>query len=273
MYYKKTMAALTAMMMLNGCVVVANTHGPRVELDRQLALSASDLQQLSVDAGAGSLNIRGEEGATEIRVMAHIETTESDEPLYELTLEREGRQAKLVAKHKPVVGVWVGNSPSIDLDVVVPKHFALDIDDGSGSISVRDIGGDAEISDGSGSIEVKSLGGRLEIEDGSGGIDAVSIAGAVEIDDGSGPIALQQVGGAVNIDDNSGSIVARQLAGSLKINDGSGDIDVEQVAGHVSVDDGSGDIHVRDAGSLTIIEAGSGGLKIDQIHGEVNIDD
>lgn len=211
--------------------------------ERELALDAGGVTALRVDAGAGSLAIRGVEGSDRIEVLATVLVSGAEgekaqafiEDRMVLTLDRSGNRAELVADFKDSMGF--GKRGAIALDVRMPKGIDLDIDDGSGSIEVRDTEG------------------ALVINDGSGSISARNVA-AVRIDDGSGSIELQDASGDVNIDDGSGSIRISGVAGSVVVDDGSGSIDVADVQGN-----------------FRVIDAGSGSVNYSGVAGEVDVPD
>lgn len=224
--------------LLTGCVVyadVSDDNGFWGESDlqhetRNLSLNTTGIDELKADTGAGSLEIIGEAGRTSIDVVAEIYYRDADE--IRLSLEQSGDDAVLIADFDR--NSYRGDSPYINLVVRVPAELAVDVNDGSGSIVMRDITGDIDIEDGSGSINVEN-------------------AGNVEIDDGSG------------------SITVRNLSGNLNVEDGSGSMNIEQVAGKVTIDDGSGGIEVRNVGDLNIIDAGSGGVRIEGVRSSSNM--
>lgn len=211
---------------------------------RELSLDTRGVDTLSIDAGAGSLEVVGDSGVSRIEVTATIqlpgrsqdkarEIIESD---LVLTLEQDGDTAQLKAWFDDGGWGW-GGSPSIQLEVRVPEDLHLAIDDGSGSIEVSNVRGD------------------------------------ISLDDGSGSLTLRDVGGEVKIDDGSGSISISGAGADVSINDGSGSIEVRGVAGSVIIDDGSGGIDVSDVEEdLIIVDDGSGGLNFSNIGGRVEKD-
>jgi hypothetical protein len=129
------------------------------EEQRDLHLSASGINVVIIDAGAGSLVITGVAGADEIAVTATIQVPDrNDDKAREviesdlvLKLEKHGDIAILTADFKE--SRWdSGDSPSVGLVVQMPSKLNLAVGDGSGSISVTDVSGAIEIEDGSGSI-------------------------------------------------------------------------------------------------------------------------
>ena len=292
MNFTTSVIALSALVILNGCVVIASPSYDRFNLTKELKLDAKTLNKLAVEAGAGSLSIKGEEGLTAIRIKAEIYSASEENDHYELTLTNSGSTAYLVAKYKGGSGLWSANGHSlqIDLNVLVPPSMLLDIDDGSGDLVVKDmlskvnikdgsgdmfvdnVNGDLTIDDGSGRIKVSEVVGRVKINDGSGEMTLSDIKGALAIEDGSGEMTLSDIEGHIDIEDSSGSIRVINVNGNISLDDGSGDLTVSHVSGLVTVSDGSGDIDVQDVGGLKIHETGSGGLRVNNINGEFVID-
>ena len=211
---------------------------------RELAVDTRGIDMLDVVAGAGSLDIVGVAGASEITVTATIyvpgrndeRARKKIEEDMTLSLEKDSDTATLKAYFDN--GAWnFGESPSIALVVRVPESLHLVVDDGSGSVEISNVNGD------------------------------------ISVDDGSGSLTMTDVGGNVGIEDGSGSITIRGVGGDLTINDGSGGIDVRGVAGSVIVDDGSGGIDVSDVEEdLIIVDDGSGGVEFSNIGGRVELD-
>ena len=208
--------------------------------DRDLELDTRGLEAFEVDAGAGSLTITGVDDSHFIRVKATINVPDESEAKarkiiasdLNLSLEKVRDHGRLKAYFDR--DNWTfGDSPSVDLEVRVPKHLPLMIDDGSGSLRVINVGADVVIDDGSGSIEVEQV-GALKIDDGSGSITIAGVAGDVSIEDGSGSITVRQVGGSVIIDDGSGGIDVSDVEHDLIIvDDGSGSVDATDVRGKI----------------------------------------
>jgi len=234
----KTLLPLSAAVLLSGCIVHVKSgpgSAPKYFDNQQLTLSASSLQLLETEAGAGSLSIIGSDTATQITVDAEIFAYSADD--FTLTLKQKGNRAELIARASNSNN-WQVNSPGpkINLTITVPSSLGHIIDDGSGEIEIKQVNGDIEIDDGSGSIII--VGGKnIEIEDGSG------------------------------------SITVNNAKGDVKIDDGSGDIYANTIIGTVTIDDGSGSINVNGAGGLVIEDSGSGGLQIKNIKGKVEIDE
>jgi len=245
----------TSLFLFSGCVIhTGSFKGERanVHLDERLSLPASTLNAFDIDVGAGDLSIIGVEGQTDIKVEADIRTNENRD--YELTLVKRGSRAELVAHHNAHFGFYNGDSPRIHLVVTMPPQLKLDIEDGSGDLSVRNINA------------------SVTLEDGSGTATLSNINGAVTIDDDSGDLFVRNVVGALEIEDGSGELEVESIAGDVSVVDGSGDLSITNTTGKVIIDDGSGDIDVLSTGSLQIIDAGSGDLSIANVRNGVDIE-
>lgn len=211
--------------------------------DRNLKLDAEGIDNLEINAGAGSLDVHGVAGQDDIVVKATIVVADAgdDEAVefisknMKLSLEKRGEQARLIADFEDGF-MGHGANARIDLEVTVPTGLAVDIDDGSGSIDVMDTEADVRIEDGSGSIDVQNV-ANLVIDDGSGSIDVKRAAGDVVVTDGSGSISVRGVAGSVTIDDGSGSIKVSDVEEDLIIvDDGSGGLKFSDVRGRVEQD-------------------------------------
>lgn len=211
---------------------------------RNLELDADEIEELSIDAGAGSMDITGIAGAKKITVKAVIEVPDVDddkalriiEREMKLSLDRSGSDALLNASFERRFMGFGSHSARINIEISVPQGIAVIIDDGSGSIDVADLEADLSIDDGSGSIDVKNV-AHVKIDDGSGSIDVERASGDVSIIDGSGSITVRDVQGSVTIDDGSGGIEVSDVEKDLIIiDDGSGGFTFSDIRGTVEQD-------------------------------------
>ena len=238
---------------LSGCVVHVGHHDSDDEHERyqstqSLSLSSDSINRLHIESGAGFVKVRGHHGVSQIEVHADIVSNRRDTGDIDFTLERVGHEAVLVGKARKSGHFGFGSDHAkVNMTVNVPAHLLIEIDDGSGAITLSDIQNDVVIDDGSGSIRVDDVKGNLTILDGSGDIDVTGIDGAVNIDDNSGSLNVEHVTGQVDIDDGSGAIVVRDVTNEVRINDGSGGITIARVS------------------TLNIIESGSGGVSIEDV--------
>jgi len=207
---------------------------------RNMDLPADGISELSIKAGAGSMDVTGVSGLDKISVKATVVVPNADEDealkvmenKMTLTLDQHGSEAQLNAWFDGSF-MGFGSDAHIALEVSVPQGLSVNIDDGSGSLDVIDVAGDVTIDDGSGSIDVKNV-ASLKIDDGSGSIDVDDASGDVSIVDGSGSISVDHVKGSVTVDDGSGSIKISDVENDvIIIDDGSGSLTIKNVRGNV----------------------------------------
>lgn len=212
---------------------------------RDLTLAAQSIDGLHIEAGAGSLTIAGVTDSDRIVVKAvitvpHSNADKASDTIRKhmtLSLEKKDGSAELRSFFDSGFSLF-GDSPSIHLEVFVPKRMALEIKDGSGSVEIRDVSGDIDLDDGSGSIKVIDAGGGVKVKDGSGSLVIDGAGGDVAIVDGSGSISLKRVAGSAVIKDGSGSIEVAEVGGDLTIPEaGSGSVDVRDVHGRFETAD------------------------------------
>ena len=222
-------------------VLFFSTLAFSAQVEKSLKLSAEGIRDLSVDAGAGSLEIVGVEGLSEIQVEAEIvagwiKDKDFDDFLKDhlhLSLEKSGSEAVLKGYFQ-INGIVIAKDLAVNLKVRMPKTLNLFVDDGSGWMTVENLQSDVRIDDGSGELTVINIDGSLTVDDGSGDIEARDITGDVRIDDGSGSMRIVRVGGTVTVDDGSGSITIDDVAKDVVFEStGSGSVRTENIRGRV----------------------------------------
>lgn len=227
----------------------------RHEAQKTANVDASGARLLLVRAGAGSLKIEGRAGLD--RVIVRGRACASDARLLdeiELRTDRSGSEVTVESMRREQGWRFSDNGYArLDLVIEVPASMAADIQDGSGSIEIANLGA-VDITDGSGEIDGRALHGDVRVHDGSGWITLTGVAGGVDVRDGSGSIELRDIGGAIEIADGSGEIGIQVARSSIRISDGSGGIDVADVEGDFVVSrDGSGGIsHTNVRGRVDI---------------------
>ncbi len=220
------------------------------DTSKTLTLPAEGLRELRIDSGAGRLNVTGVDSLTAIEVTAEIYVGgESEKDMadfikdhVELSLEKRGDRAVLASHIEGHFHLFFSGDARINLTVRVPKSLAIEIDDGSGDMTVEDIAADVSIEDGSGGIRIERVAGNLRIEDSSGELEVEDVGGDVSIDDGSGSLTVSDVKGNVTIDDGSGSIDVDRVGKDVIIEEsGSGGVHIGKVDGRVIRHDRSDD--------------------------------
>jgi hypothetical protein len=221
-------AIITISALLVGCDLVTCDQ----TADRSTSVSAGGIDTVRIIAEAGSLDVEGQLNLTEVEAKG-IACAGSSGDLDDIQFEVTTSGSEIVVEARTPDG-----NSQFDVTITVPNSVLIEIEDGSGSVDVRDVAG-LQIDDGSGDVDVSNVSGNVVvIEDGSGDIGLRSISGAVDIEkDGSGEITVSDVGGDVLIaEDGSGSIHVTDVAGDFEVRqDGSGGIDHSGIAGTVDI--------------------------------------
>ena len=266
------MATLLAMTALVAPVAWAQPDPEHCEHRNTVELSGPAGGNLAVRSGAGGVEIEGEPGLTEFRVAATL-CAASEELLEGLAVSLEGGRLDTTYPERRGGGwgFWRRHYASIHLAVRVPPETAIELEDGSGSASVADVG-PVIVRDGSGSLRLDRT-GPVRVEDRSGGLRIAGARGDVFVEDGSGRLRIEDVTGDVTVDDGSGDLTVHDVTGSVRLEDGSGSAEVRAVTGNVVVtDDGSGSIEIeRVGGEVRVSDAGSGRVRVRDVEGGLTV--
>lgn len=208
---------------------------------KKLDASAEGVTHFDIDCGSGFLKVKGVEGLDKIMVEAEIvvknvrrdDVQEYIERRVRLELETDGNRAYL--KSKTENSDWSRGNAYVNLRIEMPKNMDLTIDDGSGSMEIRNITGDLTVDDGSGSLDIEKISGNVRVDDGSGSVEIWDITGDVDVDDGSGSMTIEKIDGSVTVRDGSGSINIDGISKDVDIREaGSGGVNIYDVKGTVS---------------------------------------
>lgn len=158
---------------------------------------------------------------------------------------------------------------SVNFEITVPPTCDIQLNTGSGQVSLQGTSGNIRARSGSGGIEANNLQGQIELKTGSGSIQGDNLQGTAQLQTGSGRITLYEIKGPVTAKTGSGRIeIGRgSLARASRISTGSGSIDFEGTIdprSNIDMHTGSGGIQLRlPANSAFILDArtGSGGVQ------------
>lgn len=215
----------------------------------EFTIDARSIENLNVDVGAGELTIQGDANTTDVTVTA-VACASSRSRLDDVDLvhRRNGSDLEVfteIENRGSFFFGWGNRNAYIDIEMVVPEGLSLEVDDGSGPVSIAGVSA-LSLEDGSGSVNISNILGDVYVDDGSGSIEISNVDGLVSIDDGSGDLRILESNAVHVIDDGSGDIHITDIAQNVYIqDDGSGDIDIQDVGGDVDIGSpGSGSVNV-----------------------------
>ena len=121
--------------------------------------------------------------------------------------------------------------------------------------------GPLEVQAGSGDISLNDIKGAAKVQTGSGDVTAKDIDGDFIAKLSSGDLELDRVTGLVNVSVTSGNAQVHHGGSDVRINSISGDISVQCVKGHVELNSASGSMNLFDIGDDADATTTSGDVK------------
>jgi DUF4097 and DUF4098 domain-containing protein YvlB len=258
------------------CLVVPVSVFARAEGHFERTLTVSGAVNLELTTGSGEVIVKTG-GSNQVEVHAKIRSSndwwggDADSAI------------RSVESNPPIVqsgsSIRIGfNLPedakrhvSIAYELTVPPDTTLQVNTGSGEISVQGVRATAKLHTGSGDIRAQDLGPQSRMETGSGSIHADAVAAPVYASTGSGSIQADLTGsGDVDVHTGSGSVRIRGVNGGLRARTGSGELDADgNVKGSWQLHTGSGNVRMAlsSSGGFELnVHTGSG-----SIHSELPI--
>jgi hypothetical protein len=244
-------AAVTGLFIITAVFIPRRASAQDYTSPRNADVPVSGARSIRIEAAAGILKVQGRQGLDQVHVRGTAKANRKNRlDAIRLIAERRGDEIYIKADMPDDRDGYWGNGDNwdemaLDLVIEVPTSLRLDVDDGSGNAEFNGTGA-LELEDGSGEIWVRDARGDVRISDGSGNITVEGVQGTLRVSDGSGNIRARDVrGNFVVEEDGSGDIDGTSVGGTMRVeNDGSGNIDVDRIAGDFVVDhDGSGTIH------------------------------
>lgn len=157
----------------------------------------------------------------------------------------------------------------VDAVVQVPQGASARYSNLVGDIKADKVVGNVDLDTGSGSVSVSNGQGRVDADTGSGEVTVSDHVGDVDADTGSGEVTLRKVTASrIDIDTGSGGVELEDSSGSLEVDTGSGGVRARnfKAGERVEIDTGSGGARLQgDLGAIRelSIDTGSGGITLD----------
>jgi len=256
------MKTLLVASVLSACVLTASSAfawGNDCEYTRDIKREVSLVKsmQLNVVAGAGELDIKGDDDRDVVLIEAKL-CAEDESQLADMDVASKLKGDVLHLKTEFAKSKFWGSGSDgayIDLTVHVPAGARLDVADSSGEARVAGVES-LKMVDSSGELAIEDISGDVRVKDSSGALNIKHVDGSVWVTDSSGTIKVRDVSGDFTVEvDSSGSIEAEEVGGNVLVRtDSSGAIDVSDIGGNFSVgNDSSGGIyHKNVAGEVSL---------------------
>jgi hypothetical protein len=263
----RAVAGMLAMMALAVAMAASPVFAGSSEGHFDRTLNVTGTVDLDVQTGSGDIILRtGDPSKVEIHakihgsgwgdVEQHIQEIENNPPI-----EQNGNTIRIGHIENRD---WKHNI-SISYELIVPSQTKLRSESGSGDQRADGISGPADMNSGSGSLHVKNIGAEVRVRTGSGDIELETIRGNAHASAGSGTIRAIGIGGGLSASSGSGDVKLEQTAaGDVEISTGSGDVEIKGVKGGAKVTTGSGSITAQgDPTGDWRLHSGSGMVTVD----------
>jgi DUF4097 and DUF4098 domain-containing protein YvlB len=191
--------AIAFVLLAGGAAQAANKT-----LDRTFAVAPGG--SLIVDADGAEVRVSGTDGD---QVIVHMVANGSDESLANTTLEanQKGNDVSVTMKRtKRGWFSWGNGNNNEEIQVTVPRRYAIDVSTSGGGIQLRDTSGAVSLHTSGGDITAKNVSGNLELRTSGGSIQADTIRGDVDAGTSGGEVRLLHVDGKIRGHSSGGSV-------------------------------------------------------------------
>jgi len=168
-----------------------------------------------------------------------------------------------------------------DLEIAVPRGFALEAHGRSGDIDITDLSGDVDITSDRGDVRLSKLGGSARVSlRHSDLVRAVDIKGNVDLEGHGSDVQLENVAGQVTVNGSYGGTLSfKNLAKPLHFESPNTDLRVEALPGQINMDLGEftaknlvGPIHLKTKTKDVKIEDFSESLELETDRGDITLE-
>jgi DUF4097 and DUF4098 domain-containing protein YvlB len=264
----KTLPMLVAALLFGATAFAADKDNPAESFIRK-----------SFDvAPGGKLTIRADRGSIEVKTAAadKVEIEVTREPgrgasadileKHEISFTQDGNNVNVEARMKDQKSrAWFkGNNLKVRYAVTVPAKYSVNLKTSGGSVSVKDLEGEARAQTSGGSLKFGQIKGPVHGRTSGGSIN-VTAAQDVDVETSGGGITVGDTAGNVLAKTSGGSIHVGDVKGSVSADTSGGGIEVNSAAGPVTAHTSGGSIHAaitqQPTGPCTF-ETSGGGIEV-----------
>ncbi len=209
--------------------------------------------KLTIDADCGGIDVQSGEDDTvsvQVRRTAQMKANRRASEIlknFDVQIAHEASDVKIEAKFEGTAKRWkkMKNDLDIQFDIIVPRHYTLDLKTANADISVANITGD---------VKVETFSAGLHLQNITGRIDGVTSVGNIDLKAFDGDVMLQTKGGNIALEGGTGNVKARTSGGSLQIIDVTGAVNGKTSGGGITLRDSKGGADLKTAGGSIEVE-------------------
>src|SRR5580693_6883651 len=202
-------------------------------------LTLGDGQSVRIEHKFGEVKVHGESGR-EVRISAVIraqasshEEAESFAQKIQIEVQQTGAGISIRTIYPPEENKWFHiskhSSWSVSYDIAIPSDAPLNIRNGYGSVDVARVHGAVEVENGYGSLMVRDA-GPVRLNNSFGSIELVGAAGNAVVNNKNSSVQVSDVKGTLEVQDRFGSITVQNIQGAATITGGNGMVTLSDAA-------------------------------------------
>ena len=209
--------------------------------------------KLTIDADCGAIDVQSTEDDTvsvRIQRAAQIKANRRAMEILknlDVQITHEASDVKIEAKFVGNAKRWQKRQNDLDVqfDILVPRHYNLDLETACDDISVVNVTGD---------VNVETFSAGLRLQDITGRIDATTSIGNIDLKAFSGDVVLQTKGGNITFADGNGDVKAKTSGGNVQAVHVTGAINGQTSGGNVTLRGCKGGAELKTAGGSIEVE-------------------
>jgi hypothetical protein len=128
---------------------------------------------------------------------------------------------------------WMFGGPRVQVQIVVPREFGLDLRCTTGSIRIEDVNGRVRARTDDAPIEVVGAEGSVKLRTGHGDVEISEVFGDVEVRASAGHIDMRWITGHVEAHTGRGTINFAHLDGDVVVRTDRGNMELREISGVV----------------------------------------
>ena len=215
--------------------------------------SVASSGKLTIDADCGGIDVQSTEDDTvsvRIQRAAQIKANRRAAEILknlDVQIAHEGSDVKIEAKFTGNAKRWKKRKNDLDVqfDILVPRHYNLDLKTACDDISVANM---------TGNVKAETFSAGLRFQDITGRIDGVTSVGNINLKGFNGDVTLQTKAGNIALEDGTGDVKVKTAGGSLQISDVTGVVNGKTTGGGITLRGCKGGADLKTAGGSIEVE-------------------
>ena len=209
--------------------------------------------KLTIDADCGGIDVQSTEDDTvsvRIQRAAQIKANRRAAEILknlDVQITHEASDVKIEAKFVGNAKRWQKRKNDLDVqfDILVPRHYNLDLKTACDDISVVNVTGD---------VNVETFRAGLRLQGITGRIDGVTSIGNIDLKAFNGDVALQTTGGNIALAAGAGDVKAKTSGGNLQVVHVIGAVNGQTSGGNITLRGSKGGADLKTAGGSIEVE-------------------